>query len=354
MKTTFAQDLMGYDQRFTTLLLRFVLLPFSLLYLVLMTIRNALYDNGLLSVTELDPPVPVVSIGNLTVGGTGKTPLVIALARQALAEGRKVAVVTRGYGAAVDAHGTSDEVGLLRERCPGVEVVVHPNKVAGARAAAAHGADLILVDDGFQHRRLHRHLDVVVVDGRHPFGNGDVLPAGSLREPAAGLGRADVIVVTHADALDDDQREALEGRLLSHKLGVPIVYGLHVPVGVRSVKGGEIRPLDAIVGRELYLFSGIASPDGFRHTVEALGGDVVGAHGFPDHHAFRPADMAAVRAEARTAQLLCTEKDAAKVARIPGHDDVLCLVIDLVLQGEMPRLPRPADVARPTADAHGH
>jgi tetraacyldisaccharide 4'-kinase len=254
----------------------------------------------------------------------------------------------------VDDAGTSDEVGLLRERCPSAEVVVDPNKVAGARRAAAHGADLILLDDGFQHRRLHRDLDVVVVDGRHPFGNGDVLPAGSLREPSAGLGRADVVVVTHHDELDEDQREALEGRLHAHKLGLSIVYGLHVPVGVRPLKGGGVRAVDSILGRELFLFCGIASPDGFRHTVEALGGDVVGVYAFPDHHHFRPADMAKVRAAARTAQLLCTEKDAAKVARIPGHDDVLCLVVELQLEGELPRLPRPEDLARPAADAHGH
>jgi len=179
----------------------------------------------------------------------------------------------------------------------------------------------------------------VVVDARAPLGNGWVLPAGSLREPASAISRAGALVLTHHEQLHDEPLIAVENRLRAYNRSASIVYASHRPRGVRPVTGGVEADPSTLAGQELFLFCGIASPEGFVDTVEALGAEVTGCHAFGDHHAFGPADMAAVRAQAKTARLVCTEKDAAKVAAMPGNEDVICLTIDLELDGELPPMP---------------
>lgn len=332
-----AQNLLNGRNDLLSVVLRVVLLPLQLVYVILANAKNALYDAGLVTPGKAD--VPVVSVGNLTVGGTGKTPLVIALAQRALARGKKVAVVTRGYGAAVGTDGLGDEAALIRDRVPGIEMIVTTDKLGGAREAAARGVDLVLVDDGLQHRRLHRDLDIICVDARAPFGNGEVLPGGPLREPASGLGRAGLVVLSHSEMLDEEHLEVITAQLGAHNRGVPILRAEHGPLGVRPAVGGELAAPESLAGCEVHLFCGVAAPASFRHTVESLGAVVTGITAFADHHGFTPADMAKVRSEAGTSQLLCTEKDAAKIACIPGQEDVLCLVIEMKLLGELPPLP---------------
>jgi len=370
MTQTFTSRLFGTDNNPFVFVVRLALLPFSLLYYAATLARNAIYDLALLPSARV--PAAVVSIGNLTVGGTGKTPLVILLANRAVAAGRRVAIVARGYGAVADAHGATDEVVLIAARCPGARLVVSPDKLLGARQAAAEGADLILVDDGMQHRRLHRDFNIVMLDARAPFGNGMVLPAGSLREPAAGLCRADLLVITHGETLFDSERTSVEASVRAFHRAVPLVWARHAPVGVRSVNGGNLRPAETLRGRSVFLCCGIASPAGFRQTVENLGAHIAGVMAFGDHHDFSPTDLATVRSQARDNLIVCTEKDAAKLARIPGSDDVECLVIDLQIEGGMPPIPGldapwsppPVEVdehaahavhdAHAPADAHGH
>ena len=337
MKTSLAHQLTRSQNTPLIFVVRVILLPLYLLYLLVVTTRNALYDAGLVSTTKVD--VPVTSIGNLTVGGTGKTPLVIALAQRAVAAGKRVAIVARGYGAVADAAGNTDEVALMAARVPQAEVVMSPNKTVGAREAASRGVDLILVDDGFQHRRLERDLDVLVVDATAPISNGYVVPMGGLREPPSGIGRADVMVLTHHESLTPEDIEGVVASLSAYRRDIPIVRATHTPIGVRPVAGGELRPVESLAGQDVFLFCGIASPAGFRRTVEGLGAHVTGGAGFADHHDFTASSIAEVRAEARTALLVCTEKDAAKVAAIPGTEDVLCVVIDMVLDDELPPIP---------------
>ncbi len=337
MKTSLAHQLVSPTSTPLVFVVRLILSPLYLLYLLTVTARNALYDAGLIQPVSVG--VPVVSVGNVSVGGTGKTPLIICLAQRALAAGKSVGIATRGYGAVADDSGRTDEVALIAQRVPGAQVFMSPNKLLAAKQAAEAGVDLILVDDGFQHRRLHRDLDIALADARSPVSNGMVVPFGGLREPPSGLGRADVIVLTHTEGMDDESLELTEASVTSFRRGVSVIRASHTPVGVRPCHGGEQAAPESLAGRELFLFSGIASPDGFRATVEGLGGVVTGALGFPDHYAFDAASLAEVRGEARTAQLLCTEKDAAKVAAIPGTDDVLCLVIDMVLERELEGIP---------------
>jgi len=329
--------LLGPNDDLFTLLLRLVLSPLTLAYLALTTIRNALYDAGLVPTRAVD--VPVISVGNLTVGGTGKTPLVIALAQRAIDAGRRVAVVTRGYGAVADDREQADEVAMIRDRVPAALVVVSPNKVAGARRAQEQGAEVILLDDGFQHRALERDLDVVVLDARAPFAGGHVLPGGALREAPSGLGRADVLVLTHHDSVPPDVLEQTLSQVRAYRRDVAIVLGRHVPLWVQSVAGGETQPPASLEGVPVHLFCGVGNPDGFRHTVDLLGARVTGLCAFPDHHAFGAADVASVRSRAGASTLLCTEKDARKVARIPGNEDILYLAVELEFVGELPPLP---------------
>jgi tetraacyldisaccharide 4'-kinase len=354
--TSFRQRLISTDSGPLVFLLRLLLLPFSGLYYAGSTIRNALYDAGLLESRRVG--APVVSVGNITVGGTGKTPMVIALAQRAATAGRKVAIVARGYGAVADQHGHTDEVALMAARCPQAKVIVGPDKLTSARQAAEQGADFIIVDDGLQHRALARDFELVMVDARAPFGNGSVLPGGPLRETPSALARADLIVLTHGETLEEEQRQTVLTQVRAFKLSVPVVWADHAPLGVRPVTGGALQPAASLAGRDVFLLCGIASPEGFRQTVEALGARVRGVLAFADHHDFTAADLARVRAAARDARLLCTEKDALKIARIPGHDDVLCLAIELWIRGDLPPIPGlDAPWSPPPAasdDGHGH
>lgn len=337
MITSLSHRILSTENSPLVFLARLVLSPLQLLYMFVSSAKNALYDAGLVTPRSVD--VPVISVGNLTVGGTGKTPLVIELARRGLAAGKKVAVVTRGYGAAADESGRSDEVRLIADRVPEALLVVSPDKVLGARQAVEQGAEVIILDDGFQHRRLHRDLDIAVVDARAPFGNGSQLPVGGLREAAAGLGRADLVVLTHTEGLEPDAVTAATVRLRSCRRDLPVLRAHHRPLGVRSVTAEALDPPGHLADLDLYLFCGIASPEGFADTVSGLGARVQGLMGFGDHHAFSAEDLATIRSQAGTSRLLCTEKDAGKVAQIPGTDDVLCLAIDLELDGELPDLP---------------
>lgn len=353
--TTLSQRLLGTEAGPFLLLLRLLLLPLSGLYWLGSTLKNALHDNGLLG--QVRVRAPVVSVGNLTVGGTGKTPMVVLLAEHALRAGRTVAIVARGYGGRADEHGRTDEVALLAARCPSARLVVGPDKTASAVRAVAEGADFVIVDDGLQHRRLHRDTEVVMVDARAPFGNGSVLPGGPLRETPAGLGRASLVVLTHGETLGQEERETVLTQVRAFRLSVPVVWAEHRATGVRPVTGGATLEPGSLAGQDVFLFCGIASPEGFRQTVEDLGARVTGVLAFPDHHEFRPEDLARVRAAARDARLLCTEKDALKVARIPGHEDVACLVIELRLMDRLPPIPgldAPWEPPREEVDAHAH
>lgn len=350
MATSLAHRLVSGQQGPLLLLVRILLLPITALYGIAVLAKNAFHDAGLLTPKRVD--AAVVSIGNVTVGGTGKTPLTILMAQEGVRQGRRVAVVSTGYGAKT-AGGDSDEVALLRSRCPEVEVVVAPDKGLGARQAAEAGADLIFVDDGLQARHLHRDMDVVCVDARAPFSNRWLLPAGGLRESPAGVGRADLLVMTHHEGLSDERLEEVSSSVRAYNRTANMILGHHQPIGVRPVDAA-VDALDdpsSLAGRDVFLFCGIASPEGFRDTIDELGANVTGILAFGDHHDFGPDDLAKVRARARTATLVCTEKDAMKVAEIPGTEDILCVAIDLVLTEPLPAFPAAPE---PPSDDDGH
>jgi len=286
----------------------------ALPYATAVAIRNVVYDRGIAAARRA--AVPVVCVGNLTLGGTGKTPLVGWVAGRCAAAGRRPAIVSRGYGAARGQ--TSDEAAELALMLPGVPHVADRDRVAAAAAAVARGADTIVLDDGFQHRRLARDLDIVTVDATDPFGCGHIFPRGLLREPIAGLRRAHAVVLTRADAVDADRRQAIMATLAGICRGDgPRVWAeaAHAPRRLRTSAAAHL-PLDALRGRRVAGVCGIGNPAAFRLTLERLGADLVDFRTYPDHHAYAAADAAALVAWATAARadlVVTTLKDLVKL-----------------------------------------
>jgi tetraacyldisaccharide 4'-kinase len=280
-------------------------------------IRNRLYDRGWKTIHRA--AVPVVSVGNLSVGGTGKTPCVESVARFYRGLGIQVAILSRGYGAEA---GRNDEAMVLEENLPDVPHYQDPDRVAAAeRAVEESESELLVLDDAFQHRRLHRDLDVVLIDATRPAHRDDLLPRGTLREPTSGLRRAGTIVLTRCDqagpAAVDDLRNWLARRFADK----PVATTEHRPIEL--VGGGEPEPVESLAGRLVGAFCGIGNPAAFRRTLEGLGVTVTAFRTFADHHAYTAADVNDLRNWA--AQLpadvavVTTQKDWVKL-RLPDLD----------------------------------
>ena len=295
----------------------------SLAYSGIVRLRNRTYDRP--SAVKR-ASIPVISVGNLTVGGTGKTPLVAWLALRLHELGRQPAIVSRGYGGRAgrgplivsDGSGPrspvvdcGDEPYLLARSLSGTIVVVGSDRPAGAAAAAARGADVVILDDGFQHRRLFRDLDIVLLDGDAPFGNGRLLPGGPLREPLGALGRADVVLVTRRAA--GESLGEVEAAVRRHNPRAPILRAGHRGVGFIEASGLAAAPPSRAAA-----FCGIGNPTRFRRDLEATGIEVVDFRTYRDHHRYTLADIASLErlAEAHGCDLITTEKDLVRIG--PG------------------------------------
>ncbi len=283
-------------------------------YTVAVRWRNRRYDTGGARVHRVE--VPVVSVGNLTLGGTGKTPMVEWLARWFGQRGATVGVVSRGYGA--KGGGPNDEALELRERLPGVAHVQNPDRVEAARQAIRQtGCQVILLDDAFQHRRIARQLDIVLLDALEPFGFGHVFPRGTLREPVEGLRRADAVLLTRADLLSPPQREQLRceaARFAPQALWAEVA---HAPRALRSASGVE-RSIASLGGQRIAAFCGLGNPAGFRHTLDVCDYHVADFREFADHYRYSPADIDSLTRWAEgldIAAVISTQKDLVKLGR---------------------------------------
>lgn len=294
-------------------------------------LRNRLYDARVLAVHRL--PRPVVSVGNITTGGTGKTPVVRWLAESLRAESRRVAILSRGYKAAAPGQPGDEQLMLARQlNAPGrgTDVVIRANPdrfTAATTVLQEHpGIDVFLLDDGFQHRRLGRDLDLVLVSAVNPFGYGHALPRGLLREPLRGLRRAGAVVVTHADQAGPDELVSIERTIRQHAGGAPIYHAAHAHAGFRvEVDGADARYDSAeLRSRRWFAFCGIGSPQTFMRQLEAVGGEPAGTRVFGDHHIYSRDDwthlVRAARATGADA-LVTTEKDWVKVAPLCAASD---------------------------------
>lgn len=286
----------------------------------------------------------VLVVGNLTVGGTGKTPVVEMFAKALRDRGRKVAILSRGYkskapplwqkwwfrlnhiaeppprvvsdGAKVwlDSEVAGDEPYMLARNLPGVVVLVDKNRVkAGAYAIKQFGCDTLILDDGYQYLPLKGRLNLLLIDKTNPFGNGFTLPRGILREPIKHLARASYVLLTKSKGVRDTELEAM-----IHKFnpGVEIIECAHQPQYLQHIATGERLPLTALAGRKIGAFSGIAAPEGFEAFLREAGAHLATTRRFVDHHRFTPQDLVDVFAEAQAAGvelMITTEKDAVRL-----------------------------------------
>lgn len=284
--------------------LRWLLTPLSWLYALAAGLRNVLYDRGLLRSHVL--PLPSVSIGNVSVGGTGKTPVSAWVAARLLAMGQRPAIVMRGYGA--------DEPLVHQRLNPSVPVIVNPDRVAGAAEAARRGATVVVLDDAFQHRRARRDLDIVLVAAEQGEAFG-VLPAGPLREWPRGIRRAQVLMVTRKSASRSEAERV--AALWTATAGAPaavvvaLLPGALCPADATS--GQDALPLDRLRGSRVLAVSAIGNPAAFAAQLTALGAEVDAA-AFPDHHAFGEVEIRELTARAPAVDfVVCTLKDAVKL-----------------------------------------
>lgn len=281
--------------------------------------------------------VPVVSVGNLTTGGTGKTPMVEWIARWFRGHGVRVTIVSRGYGAQAGAR--NDEALELEARLNDVPHLQNPRRVEAARLAIEEfESQLILLDDGFQHRRLARDLDVAMIDALEPFGLGYLLPRGFLREPLSGLRRAHVVALSRADLLSPTERERIREQVRRHAPAALWLETAHAPRRLIDASGAEA-PVQSLAGKRVAAFCGIGNPIGFRRTLAGCGAEVCAFREFPDHHAYRRSDLDALGpwAVERSADVLvCTHKDLVKIGLDRLADRPLWAVaIELqILQGQ--------------------
>ena len=276
----------------------------------------------------------VISVGNLTAGGTGKTPVVEKLARELHRRGRKVAILSRGYRSVttkntpsprvvgdgqnvlLDSAAGGDEPYMLAKNLPGVAVVVDRDRVkAGKHAMKEFGCDTLVLDDGLQYLKIRRSLEIVLVDKKNPFGNGNLLPRGILREPVKNIRRADYVFITKSDG----GSAALRGDILKHNPGVEIVECNHTPRHLRDVATGEELPLEWLGGKKIFALAGIAAPRRFEEFCQQCGGVLLRTKHFADHHRYTEReihDCLQRAAHLGCDALVTTEKDAVRFPRL--------------------------------------
>jgi tetraacyldisaccharide 4'-kinase len=281
-------------------------------YRVGVACKNAAFDFGLREPFEVG--VPVISVGNLTTGGTGKTPVVAFLANWFRDAGVKVGLLSRGYKS-LDAE-ANDEKLVLDQLCPGVPHWLNPDRIDSAkRALAEAGCELLILDDAFQHRRLHRDLDIVLIDAMCPWGYGHCLPCGLLREPVSAIERADLVLITRAELVSAEDLTAIRTVLVRHDhVGSVVELAFRPTVLINSA--GATRSLSDIAGARAVAFCGLGNPTAFEQTLQRLGINVVGFHAFPDHHHYAAGDWERLtsRPEMCDADLvLTTLKDLVKI-----------------------------------------
>lgn len=301
-----------------------LLLPFESFYALGVAARLAAYDWGLIK--PITATVPVISVGNLTTGGTGKTPIVIALAKGLVRAGKKVVVLSRGYGASHPVPCTragdprhGDEACLIQEQVPEAVVMVGRDRIHVLNEALQqHRPDYILLDDGFQYLRLHRDMNILLCDGEALVGNGHLLPVGPLRESLAQIRRADVVFVTRKVSPDALQTVENWIRRYHPNPNIPVLPVPFQGAGLRPVQSSQPVAADVFAHRSVVAFSGIARPDAFERDLREAGLRVVAHQRFSDHHIYTQADVSALLALADRAAdeaplFVTTEKDWPKI-----------------------------------------
>jgi len=321
-----------------------LLLLISLLYGAAISLRRVFYGLHMFKRKALS--CPVISIGNITLGGTGKTPTVIQIAGVLSRKGILPAVVSRGYarkdenqivivsdGSSIlaDSKTGGDEPVLIASKLSGVPVVTGKNKFQAALLAVQRfNPEVVLLDDGFQHIQLKRNLDIVLIDAGNPFGNGSLFPKGILREPLAALKRAHAVLITRADSAGEVEKLKATLPLHTH---ARIFTSCQVPLDLIDYRSNDIKPLSSLRGAKVLALAGIARPDSFFALLQSLGAVVVTACTYPDHFDYQKSDLAAVfrqAADAKISMIVTTEKDAVRMKNMHA-DGIWALRIELAI-----------------------
>jgi tetraacyldisaccharide 4'-kinase len=309
----------GESGGFSTNLLRTFLRLASYPYAAVIIIRNFFYDKGIFK--SHCAPVPVISIGNITTGGTGKTPLTIWLCNKLAEKKLKVAVLTRGYK--MESAKLSDEPAVIAANSPAAKVVVNPDRVSGAvTAIREYGVKVLVMDDGFSHRRLRRNVDIITIDATCPFGHGRFLPAGLLREPLGALRRAHAAILTRCDLVGRIDLEEIEAHLLAINPHLALARTRHAPIGAKGTNINDIK-LDELAGRRVFAFCGIGNPEAFEVQLKKLKLDLAGLRVYNDHHQYTADDLTDIYEEAKYLNanlILTTQKDWIKAATLASTE----------------------------------
>ena len=305
-------------------------------------------------------PCSIISIGNITVGGTGKTPMTIYIAKVIKQLGYNVVVISRGYKGKAEKIGgivsdgkallmtpevAGDEPYMMAKRLKDVPVIVGKNRLkAGRQAISKFNPDVIVLDDGFQHLKLQRDLDLVLLDYRNPFGNGHLLPRGVMREPASAILNANVIILTRSDAVNENEMSSPLKKLRFYERNTPVYRTFHHPFVYKIINGEKIifeknikeilrQNSESIKGRTVFAFSGLADNHDFQQTVKSLRCNLSGHMEFPDHHPYSEKDLKDISAAAKKSMsecLITTEKDYVRMAhKIDWTGDLFVIGIEI-------------------------
>ena len=332
-RETLLKIISGQRRGFFPWLVRCGLCAAAQFYRLGIFLRNRSFDAGK-NVTRVD--VPVISIGNLTTGGTGKSPMVIWLAGYLRQQQIRVAVLSRGYGAA--SNQSSDESLEFQQRLRDVPHLQNPNRIASSKIAIEElEMQALVLDDAFQHRKIARDLDVVLIDCTQPFGFGHLLPRGLLREPLGSLRRADLIVLTRCDRITDAELAKLE-QTIGKFTTVPVVKTRTSATHLQQSSGEQI-PLDGLASKNTFAFAGIGNHQNFWDSLQSLGYQIQDKLPFPDHHNYTRSDITRigeVASRSGAEAIVCTHKDLVKVAsdQVNGIP-VYALIVDVeIVAGE--------------------
>jgi tetraacyldisaccharide 4'-kinase len=314
----------GQNRGFAATSLRVATRAIEPFYATAMMLRNACYDRGIFQSHPLHRPT--ISVGNITTGGTGKTPVVRWLANQMLSLGHHPAILLRGYGSSPDSTSkkNSDEAQLLSSAL-NIPVQPNPSRIDGARVVLQKNpnVDLFILDDAFQHRRARRDFNLVVISATNPFGYNHVLPRGLLREPLRGLARADAFLITRQSLVTPGQLEETSQFLRQHHRDTPVYHCDHHHSGVHLPLTNQTLTIADLSSEKVFLLAGIGDPASFTRQIEHAGIKIIGNRWFDDHHAFTSADVSTIPASAlpASALVLTTEKDWVKLKPIwpPGR-----------------------------------
>ena len=335
LKEYYLSILYGQQRGFIAALIKSTLSAFTYPYSAVLNTRDFLYKNGVVKSTRL--PVKVISIGNITTGGTGKTPLVESMARCLLEKNKKVAILSRGYGGNNSLQENNDNVNdeclILRENLQDVTVLAGKDRVSnGEKAIRESGVDCLLLDDGFQHLKLKRDLDIVVIDSLNPFGGENLIPRGSLREPLKNLGRAGLFIISHCNQSKKQIIKSIYTKLKNVNNDAPVCESIHRPVHIESMIDGSILGPEWLMGKRIYGLSAIGNPESFTYTLKELGADLIKHRKFHDHHNYNREEIGDVVYEAKLLgvdAIVVTQKDIVKIRKMDINDfNILSLKIE--------------------------